>query len=159
MKLARFRELTDSYGADLRRWPIAERDAADALFKHSPQARLLLNAARTLDDALERAAADWDAEHWSAGELESALERLRMGVSREISHAPHVGRPPAWRWASAVLSPVGRRGAFQMAGVRLAMSSAFATTAGVLIGWLQTPQPALDWISILEFAPLRMLTH
>jgi hypothetical protein len=159
MKLERFKELTDSYGADLRRWPRAECDAADELLEYSPQARLLLGAARTLDNALEKAAVDQGAVHWNAGELQSALVRLRMGVSRRISRVPPSGETPAWRWAWALLGPIDRRGSFQLAGVRLVTSSAIVTVAGVLIGWLQTPQPALDWISILESAPLRMLTH
>jgi hypothetical protein len=159
MKLKRFKELTDSYGADLRRWPGAERDAADALLEHSAQARLLLDAARTLDKALEHARVEQDTVHWNAGELESALVRLRMNVSRQISRAPPMGKPRAWRWAWAVLGSIDRWGSFQLAGVRLVTSSAFATAAGAVIGWLQTPQPALDWISILESAPLRMLTH
>lgn len=159
MKLERFKELTDSYGADLRRWPKAERDAANAVLEHSAQARLLLEAARTLDKALQETAVDQDAGHWSAGELEAALVRLRIEVSRRISHAAPVEKPPAWRRAWVLLGTVDRQGSFQMAGARLMTSSAFAAAAGVLLGWLQTPQPALDWISILESAPFRMLTQ
>jgi hypothetical protein len=53
MDLTRFEALADAYGADLRRWPAAERDAADALMAAEPQAaRALLSAAEGLDDLL-----------------------------------------------------------------------------------------------------------
>jgi hypothetical protein len=159
MKLERFTKLTDSYGADLERWPRAERDAAAALLDRCAQVRLLLDAAGTIDNALEQAVAVEDAENWNVGELESALVRLRRNVSHQISQAPSMGKPPAWRRAWEVLVPIDERGSFHLAGARLVTSSALAIAAGVLIGWLQTPQPALDWISVLEYAPLRMLTH
>lgn len=53
MDLTRFEALAEAYGADLRRWPAAERDAADALMAAQPQAaRALLSAAEGLDDLL-----------------------------------------------------------------------------------------------------------
>lgn len=53
MDLTRFEALAEAYGADLRRWPAAERDAADALMAAQPQsARAILADAEGLDDLL-----------------------------------------------------------------------------------------------------------
>jgi len=53
MDLKRFEALAEAYGADLRRWPAAERDAADALMASQPDgARAVLSAAEALDDWL-----------------------------------------------------------------------------------------------------------
>ena len=52
MKVERFQELADAYGADMRRWPATDRAAAEALRLAEPvmTGQLLLHAART--DAL-----------------------------------------------------------------------------------------------------------
>lgn len=51
----RFRDLTDIYGADLRRWPEAEREAARACRRdHSADAEAALAWASALDRRLDR---------------------------------------------------------------------------------------------------------
>lgn len=53
MDLTRFEALAEAYGADLRRWPAAERDAADALMAAEPEpARAILAEAEGVDDLL-----------------------------------------------------------------------------------------------------------
>ena len=53
MDMMRFEALAEAYGADLRRWPTAERIAAEALMAAEPQgARAVLAAAEHLDDWL-----------------------------------------------------------------------------------------------------------
>ena len=49
MKVERFQELAEAYGADLRRWPAADRAAAEALLLAQPVMieRLLFEAAKT----------------------------------------------------------------------------------------------------------------
>ena len=49
MKVERFQELADAYGADLRRWPTTDRAAAEALRLAQPVMieRLLFEAAKT----------------------------------------------------------------------------------------------------------------
>ncbi|WP_157056008.1 hypothetical protein [Candidatus Burkholderia verschuerenii] len=50
----RFRRLTEAYGASPERWPIAERDAAQALLDaRDPQALAALADARALDGLLD----------------------------------------------------------------------------------------------------------
>lgn len=55
MKRDRLIELADAHGADLRRWPDAERDAARALLDTDPAARDVLAQAAALDDLLDAA--------------------------------------------------------------------------------------------------------
>jgi hypothetical protein len=56
MKLDRFTELLDAYGAEPRRWPSGERGAAQALLEVSAEARARLAAAAALDALLDQAA-------------------------------------------------------------------------------------------------------
>ena len=49
----RFSDLADIYGADLRRWPEAEREAGRALLAARPELNAVLQAAAELDDALD----------------------------------------------------------------------------------------------------------
>lgn len=52
MGLERFEQLLDAYGADPRRWPQAERAAAEALLAGSADARARVEAAAELDGLL-----------------------------------------------------------------------------------------------------------
>jgi len=53
ISLERFSALADAYGADLRRWPEADRAAAQALAQESAPARALLAEADALDAVLD----------------------------------------------------------------------------------------------------------
>lgn len=55
MNRDRLIELADAHGADLRRWPEGERDAARALLEADPAAREVLAQAAALDDLLAAA--------------------------------------------------------------------------------------------------------
>lgn len=52
MNEQRLQQLVDAYGGDLRRWPEAEREAAQALIKAAPEIAVRLDAGRQLDDLL-----------------------------------------------------------------------------------------------------------
>ena len=53
MEMTRFEALADAYGADLRRWPHEEQEAARALLEREPSAaRAILAAADDLDALL-----------------------------------------------------------------------------------------------------------
>ena len=58
MSLGRLRQLAEAYGADPRRWPASEREAATAFLAASSAARDLLAAARQLDGVLALAPAE-----------------------------------------------------------------------------------------------------
>lgn len=55
MKIERFQSLADSLGGDLKRWPQAERAAAEALADSDPQAAATLAEAQRLDALLAQA--------------------------------------------------------------------------------------------------------
>lgn len=55
MNLERFEQLADAYGADLRRWPEGEREAARRLTAVDPRAADLLAEADVLDALLDAA--------------------------------------------------------------------------------------------------------
>jgi len=156
MKLSRFKALTDSYGAHVQKWPEEERTSAEELLRTSAQARLLLDDARMLDQALERAGAELDAAVGNTMDDQAALARLRAGVLARISRTPthHFAWPTRWvAWSPG-------RGAIAFRGLPLAVSGFLALTVGVLIGWLQAPRPMeVDVLVLLESAPLHLLTH
>ncbi|HVZ98745.1 MAG TPA: hypothetical protein VG841_00360 [Caulobacterales bacterium] len=58
MDAARFEAIVAAYGADVRRWPEAERQAAEWFARTQPEAAALCAEARALDSALD---ADIDA--------------------------------------------------------------------------------------------------
>ncbi|MDP3295172.1 MAG: sigma factor [Nevskia sp.] len=53
MNLERFAVIVDAYGADPRRWPAAERDAAQTFVASDAQAAVLLTEALALDASLD----------------------------------------------------------------------------------------------------------
>lgn len=59
MNVQRVRELIEAYGADAARWPEAERDAARALARATPELANALAEAERLDDVLRRSPAPW----------------------------------------------------------------------------------------------------
>ncbi|RSB46277.1 MULTISPECIES: hypothetical protein [Brevundimonas] len=55
MNLERFEYLADAYGADLRRWPEAEREAARLLMAADPRAGVVLTESDLVDAFLDAA--------------------------------------------------------------------------------------------------------
>jgi anti-sigma factor RsiW len=106
MTRARFEAILDAYGADPRRWPDAERAAAQAFAAADPQAPALLAAAADLDGALHLAAPD------------PAEPALREAIIASAKAAP-ARRRSLW-WAGAGLSAA------------LAGAAAGAVTVGVM---------------------------
>lgn len=51
---SRFAALADVYGADIRRWPAAERNAANSLLSANDGARAILTRAARLDSLLDQ---------------------------------------------------------------------------------------------------------
>ena len=87
MNHARFSELLDAYGADLKRWPAAERGPAQALLEASPEATTLRQQAALLDDALDQYT------------LAPPAAALRQSLLR----AALLPRPRSWRESLAEL--------------------------------------------------------
>ena len=72
MTLKRFKHLLDAYGADLARWPAAERQAARALIAADPRARQARDETAELDAFLDRYAP----EPVSAARVAATLRNL-----------------------------------------------------------------------------------
>lgn len=154
--LKRFRALIDSYGADLRRWPKSQRGTAQDLLDRSPEARVLLEEARQLDQVIASAAAHEDARLWPAGEQGAALARLRLGVEAQIAqkalahrHA-HMSFMPDWLTFLSVR------------GLGMATGGGVAVAAGLAMGLTYAANPAsgTDTVfAMLQPAPLPVLAE
>ncbi|WP_186069705.1 hypothetical protein [Burkholderia gladioli] len=108
----RFRNIVEAYGADPRRWPDAERDAArDWAGAHREQAGALLAEAAELDG--------WLGAHSVAPASHALVERI-------LATAPAARRPwtrgRLW-WSGAAVLGIGAAGA---------LAGAFATSAALL---------------------------
>jgi hypothetical protein len=84
MSLHRFARLLEGRGADLVRWPAAERAAAEALLAGSPPARRLLAEARALDALLRDGLPSPDPD---------AAGRVRAAVARRVARLPRPAPP------------------------------------------------------------------
>lgn len=88
MDRARFEYLLDAYGADFRRWPPAERDAAQAFARDNAAALApLLEAARALDASLDLAGGASAPSADLVGRVMAAAPRLRVAPKR-MNFAP-----------------------------------------------------------------------
>jgi len=56
-KIERFDRMILAHGPDRARWPIGERDMAEALMRESAEARALLAEAEAMEESLQRASA------------------------------------------------------------------------------------------------------
>lgn len=104
MDMDRFTDLLDAWGADLGRWPSAEREAADRLLESSTAARALLREAAHVDALLLNAALP---------EIEpSDALRSRVLAHMQTGVATHPVIASGWRSqiveALALLFPTGR---------------------------------------------------
>ena len=76
MTLARFQHLLDVHGADLARWPQAQRAAADRLLADDPAAATARAHARELDALIVREATPADADAAAARKLPPQRRRF-----------------------------------------------------------------------------------
>lgn len=83
-----FSRLLDTHGADLERWPEAQRAAARALFEASPAARAQWMAARRLDALLAAGRAPPPDPARQARIVAGAMARLRARAEPLLD----------WRW-------------------------------------------------------------
>ena len=155
LTLGRFRSMTESYGADLDRWPERARADARALLSVSAEARAMLEEARALDDLIETTHAQEDGFLWQPGEQDAALERLRAGVAARIGAL--AVRPRATDrlgWFRGEAAPVRLR------WLGLATGGACAIICGLLIGGRYESAPASPGVlnqmlrpAVLEILP------
>ena len=151
LTLKRFKTMTDSYGADLLRWPEQERAAAQTFLEGSTEARALLADARMLDEALARARQS--AAHRLNRHEDAALARLRSGVAARIAAAGGRSRVSLLERALSITT----RGALSTPSgwAGLATAGGLAVVAGLVIGSLYTPPGASDaLLTLLQPAPI-----
>jgi hypothetical protein len=156
LTLERFRSMTESYGADLARWPEQARADARALLSDSSDARALLEEAGALDDLIRTTQQQEDGLLWQPGEQEAALERVRAGVAARITSLPV--RPRAIdrlrEWLGGAATPLRLR------WVGLVAGGACAVIVGLMVGGQYEPAPAGPGVlnqmlrpAVLEFLP------
>jgi anti-sigma factor RsiW len=93
MTLERFKELLDVFGADLGRWPGAERAAASALIAQVPEAQVALAEARRLDALLDLYEPPAD---------RAAEARLRAALAAVPARTPRHAARLLWPQAAAL---------------------------------------------------------
>lgn len=100
MTLDRVRQLAAAYGADPRRWPDGERDAAKALIAGSPAARDLLAEAGQLDAVLALAPAEVP---------DAAMARLTAATTfpprRSVAPSPMASATSLMAWLTSAVWP------------------------------------------------------
>jgi hypothetical protein len=156
LTLRRFRELADSYGGDLQRWPRETRDQARALLNVSSQARALLDRERALDDAIAAACAPSDATARRISESDAVLTRLRSVVTARTAGPIPNHHPARWHHVRASFGRVNGVISEHLVWVGMATSSSLAIIVGFLVGTLYGTAPASDAVlSMLQ--PIHIL--
>lgn len=158
MPLEEFETLVASYGAELRRWPEASREAARELLATSLRAQAVFHAATTLDTALAKASAR-ELERLLPAEREAAaLARLRRRVAVRIAPPEAASQADGLfaRWGSRRQN--GLASAFPLRLAGLATACSCAVMAGLVLGALYTTSPAQDGLSaLLQPTPIAIL--
>jgi hypothetical protein len=159
MTLRRFESLTDSYGADLKRWPEEERGTAAALLEVSAQARQRIAEAAELDEALRAASSRADSALWPGGQADAALARLRSSVGAQITQPLHKQTAGTWlrwdpvKWVHLVAS-------MQPGWPSLAASGGLAVVMGLLIGSADIARPPpVNLLTMLQPSPIQILSN
>lgn len=141
MKITRFIHLTESYGAEIGRWPEAERAAARALAAESPEARRALAQARELDILLsvaEPAVGDTREERVFA----AIMER----VERPVPRGPVPRGPAPWTLPRGVWPAAGFLAAMAVLGVLAGgLFQAHSGGAGDLASLVSPPSYTIAW--------------
>lgn len=164
MTQKRFRYLATCYGADLSRWPEADREPAEVLLVESADARLVLGEQQAVDAVIARAFDAQDAAfvaRTAHEDMRAALTRLRAGVAGRI--AVRSGKKSRWRgwrrfmghrpvapsaWAITADGLV----VFRRAG--LVLGCVFAVTGGLWVGWIQSAGGTGDLLNTLLVIPV-----
>jgi hypothetical protein len=159
MTLRRFRALTQSYGAQLPRWPQEEHAAAEELLRSSAEARALLAQEQSLDEAIAVATAHQNSKLRPQDEL-AAMARLRSGVAARIA-TQAVSKQPGGLW-SWLFGGEQQLGSLRRRRLGLATTGAVAIVAGLLVGGLYGPAPAPAPVGLLTVllqpSPLEILS-
>jgi hypothetical protein len=159
LTLQRFRALAAAYGADLNRWPQKERDEARILLQTSAQARMQLQEALMLDEVIATGTAN-EKKTRNIKEQEIALSRLRIAVAERISRPVRPKTLSGRHFVPALFKTMCWTNVVRVGDVRVAAAACLTISVGLLIGWTCAARPISgDLISVLEAAPMRILTN
>jgi hypothetical protein len=122
MKRERFETLAGIHGGDLRRWPGAERAAAERLLAEVPELRTVLDEAASLDALLDASPTPWPSQ---------ALRDRVIAAAPKPARVPVLAGVAGW---AGVLSPAG----WSRSGVAFGAGWAAAACAGVVAGMMLT---------------------
>ena len=154
LTLKQLTALADIYGADLRRWPEAERAGVAPLLQVSPAARQVMRDAAEMDQLIQQASAADSDDDFGLGEEQAALARLRSGVSARIATPLMPGMGPS---VMRAFVPAG--GGMVLAQQRMArlgmmLGLALTVSAGIWIGGMPlSPAGPVDLTAVLQPAP------
>lgn len=164
MTLKQFRYLSDCYGADLYRWPQADRGSAEMLLAASPQARNILLEQEGVDAIVAHAFDVQQREHVARSadeDTHAALARLRAGVAGRIAaqNDTRARTHGGWRissarpalplvWATTMDNVI----ALRRAG--LVFGCAFTVASGLWLGWMQSSSGPVDLLNALLMVPV-----
>lgn len=143
MSLARFTVIVEAYGSEPRRWPVAERAAAETLLAASAEARALRDAAAALDTALSLSRAPAPSAALRSALLQAAPRQDRMRPASRGS----------WQALPGILA--GELGGLRPAGAMLGTALLLGILAGGVVGAGVAPstEPAIDAdIDVIQLA-------
>ncbi len=123
MSITRLQAILDAYGADSRRWPAAERAAAEALLECSAEARASRDRAAGLDRLL------------SASTVPQPSPALRDAILRAARRpapalAPGAADPQRTLWRSLLGALTGELGGLRPAGAGVGLALLLGAVAG-----------------------------
>jgi len=163
--LKQFKTLTEIYGGDPQRWPPESRNGAETLLAHSPEARAILDEARTLDALIQSASSTADEALWQQGTQDAALARLRSNVASQIAacsfRRSSFQRMSVFDHATAFLQKLTPDTATPFGWLGLAGSGGIAIIAGLLIGanYDLPQQQQASLTAMLMSAPITILVE
>lgn len=123
MTVTRLAAILDAYGGEARRWPAAERAAAEALLTASPEARGLLAEVTRLDQMLSAA----PAPEPSAALRAAILQAAPKPAATSRPSVAEIGRG-LWQSLAGVLT--GELGGLRPAGAVLGIALVLGVVAG-----------------------------
>ncbi|HEY4343746.1 MAG TPA: hypothetical protein VGN05_05325 [Parvibaculum sp.] len=132
MTLKRLAEIVEAYGASARRWPAAERQAAEELAARDPQARALIEEASHLDSILDLSPESTASEALISRIMAARPRTVPVSVAMTVSGL-NVGLwrslvQAVWPYGSPAF-PAGALALSVMLGVSLGLASPSAVGA------------------------------
>jgi hypothetical protein len=123
MPINRFAAILDAYGAEARRWPAAERSAAEALLAASAEARALQARAAQLDRMLATSASPAPSAALKAAILQAAPRAAR-------TQPAGAGESLRGLWQALLGTLTGELGGWRPAGAVLGVALLLGVAAG-----------------------------